>query len=260
MAITWVDGNNGGSSPNAATTVAINATAAGDLIVVAFGVGDSAGANNDLALTGYTEIADLSLTTDTQDVELFVGYKISAGGETSVGPFTALGGTNAANAAVVSVFRGVASAAQGGPLGVATPTTATGIDTASADPPQIATAAGEIVVIAAASGHTGAGSATYTFPTGYTSNFTFVSWDDTNDVLVGLAHKLAPANPENPGVITAATVGTDLNNSWNAATFVLKTAPAATSDAMLRRYRRDDAWIQNRPAPGDWGATQGGYA
>jgi hypothetical protein len=233
MAISFVGSAANSASPNGTFAVTLPVGCeAGDLIVGLFAVGDSPGADNDLAVTGYTEVADLAITTDTNDTEMWVGYRYFVAGDTAMpttGTFTALGGTNASNAACVMVFRGVASAAQGGPF-TTTSTTATGIDTSNADPPSIATTASDWVVIAGSTGHTGGASATYTAPTGYTTDFVQRAHNDTVDVLVGMGYRSTGiSNPEDPGVMTAATIGTASANSWCAVTMALKAGPVAHS-------------------------------
>lgn len=236
MAISFIGSAVGSASPNGTFNVTLpNGCQAGDLILVAFAVGDSPGADNDLAVNGFTEVADQAITTDTNDTEMFVGYRYFVGGDTQVpisGNFTALGGTNASNAAVVMVFRGVASAAQGGPFSTASQV-ATGADSSNADPPQIATVASDCVVIAGASGCSGGTAPAFTAPTNYTTNAVSRGHDDTVDVVVGMAYRLSGfANPENPGAFTAANIGTAANNSWCATTMALKAAPQAFTLAL----------------------------
>jgi hypothetical protein len=233
-AITFV-GSSGvcnSASPNGTFAVTLGGSLqANDLIIGVFGVGDTSGADNDLAVNGYTEVADLSNTADTNDTEAIVAYRYFVGGDTTMpatGTFTALGGTNASNAACVLVFRGVATVAQGGPFSTASQGT-TGQDTSNADPPSIATAAGDCVVIAGATAHTGGATGTLTAPADYTTSAVSRNHDDTVDVLVGLAFRCAGlSNPENPGAWTAANVGTASANSWAAVSMALKEAPAVT--------------------------------
>jgi hypothetical protein len=233
VAISFVQSATAGASPNTQVSIPLTTPSSGDLILVAFGVGDSPGANNDLALAGYTEVVDLAETGDTNDTELWVGYKYSDGTETSIGPFTALGGSNASNVAVAMVFRGVAQAADGGPFDTAASST-TGTGSSDANPPSHnwSGAAGVWTVIAAASAHTGAASALWTFPSGYTTDAAQRAHNDTIDVMVGMGYNSSPADPEDPGVMTASTIGVAADNSWAAATMSLKPAPAggATED------------------------------
>lgn len=223
MPIQFVQSAGNSSSPNAGTTVNISATAPMDLILVAFAIGDNDLADQDIALSGYTEVADLAALGDTNDTQLWVGYKYSPGGETTVGAFTALGGTNASNAAVVMVFRGVAPLAQGGPFDTAANTN-TGQDSSSPDPPSHnwSGEAGVWTVVAGATGHTGGATGALAAPTNYTTNYVSRNHDDTVDVLVGMGYRESPADPEDPGTFTPSNIGTAANNSWCAVTMSLK--------------------------------------
>lgn len=194
-----------------------------DLILVAFAIGDNDLADQDISLTGYTEVSDLAALGDTNDTQLWVGYKYSPGGETAVGPFTALGGTNASNAAVVMVFRGVASLAQGGPFDTAASTN-TGQDSSTPDPPSHnwSGVTGVWTVVAGATGHTGGATGALAGPANYTTNYVSRNHDDTVDVLVGMGYRGSPADPEDPGTFTPSNIGTAANNSWCAVTMSLK--------------------------------------
>jgi hypothetical protein len=199
----------------------------GDLILIAAAVGD----NTNNALAAPTEgsyvnaVGSTLYANDTNDVNLDVFYRYWNGTDTTA-TFAAVGGTNASNVAVCMVFRGVATVAQGGPFST-TPTTDTGIDTSDANPPSIATTTGDCVVIVGATGHTGGAAATYTNPTNYTTNAAMRAHNDTYDALVGMGYRLSGySNPEDPGVFTAATIGTAANNAWAAVTMALKEAPA----------------------------------
>lgn len=236
-AISFVGSACNSASPNATFSVALpGGLQADDFIICAFAVGDSPGADNNLAANGYNELADLANTADTGDIELWVGGRYFVGGDTTcpaTGTFTAIGGTNASNAACVLVFRGVATVADGGPTDTAT-TTDNGQDTSDANPPSINTSgtAGIWTVVVGATAHTGGATATYTAPTGYTTNFDQRAHNDNADVLIGMGYNSGPSDPEDPGTFTAATVGTAADNSWAAATIALKAAPepACTPD------------------------------
>lgn len=230
MAISWIANAVHSSSPTAATTITLptGSMAAGDLILIAALVADTV--NNVLAAPtqgNYTDVVGATLyANDTNDVSLKGFYTYWNGSDTAAS-FGAVGGTNASNVAVCQIFRGVRQAADGGPF-ARTPTTATGIDTSNANPPSIATAAGEAIVIMGATGHTGGDTATYTNPANYTTNPSFRAHNDTIDGLVGMGYRLSGfSNPEDPGVFTAATIGTASENSWAAITMAL--APAATA-------------------------------
>jgi len=247
-AITFLGSSCNSVSPNGTFSVSLSGGSLSgvtlqdnDLIVGMFAVGDDNLADQDIAVTGYTEVHDLASLADTEDTQLWTGYRYFVAGDTQMpttGTFTALGGTNAANAACVMVFRGVATAAQGGPFTTASQP-ATGQDSSNADPASIATVAGNVVVIAGATGHTGGVTATYTAPSGYTTNFAQIAHNDTVDVLIGMGYRTAGlSNPEDPGVMTAATIGTAANNSWAASTMALKEAPASTqAPRSMHQYR-----------------------
>lgn len=224
MAISYVAQAVASSSPNtdAVLTLPTGSMVRGDFMILAAAVADTV--NNALAAPtqgGWTDLVGSTLySNDVNDVNLNVFYKFWNGVETTA-TCTAVGGTNASNVLVCMVFRGVASNG-GGPFS-ATATTATGIDTSNANPPSIATATGDCVVIVGATGHTGGGTATYTNPTNYTTNAAVRAHDDTIDGLVGMGYRLSGySNPEDPGAFTAATVGTATDNAWAAVTIALK--------------------------------------
>lgn len=229
MAISFVGGAVGSASPNATFQVTLpGGTQLNDLVIVTFAVGDTGSTDQNLAVTGYTEVSDL-FANDTNTTDMFVGYAFHNGTDTLVpqaAGFTAVGGTNASNAAVVMVFRGVKLVADGGPFDV-TSTTATGINGGSPDPPSINTsgAAGIWTVIAGATGYAGTGT-TYTAPTNYTTDFTERDHQDTVDVHVAMGYNSAPGDPEDPAAMTiGGGSGTAANNSWCATTMALSPAP-----------------------------------
>jgi hypothetical protein len=194
----------------------------GDLILIAASVADTV--NNALAAPtegGYADVVGSTLyADDVNDVNLNVFWKFHNGTDTTA-TFLDVGGANASNVAVCMVFRGVASGG-GGPFRTAA-TTNTGVSSSNADPPSIATTTGDCVVIVGATGHTGAGTATYTNPTNYTTNAAVRAHNDTIDGLVGMGYRLSGySNPEDPGVFTAATIGTAADNAWAAVTMALK--------------------------------------
>lgn len=225
MAISYVGQAVASSSPtaNASLTLPTGSMALGDFILVAASVADTV--NNALAAPtegGYTDLVGSTLySNDVNDVNLNVFYKFWNGTETTA-TCTNVGGTNASNVLVCMVFRGVASGGAGGPFAT-TATTATGINTSNANPPSIATATGNCVVIVGATGHTGGATATFTNPANYTTNPAVRAHNDTIDGLVGMGYRLSGySNPEDPGVFTAATIGTATDNAWAAVTIALK--------------------------------------
>jgi hypothetical protein len=227
-AISFVGSASNSASPTTDTVVTLpGGMSSNDLIIVAAMVGDTA--NNGLAAPtegGYTRIGSATIyANDVNDVNLDIWYKFHNGTDTTV-TFADVGGTNASNAAVVMVFRGVST---GSPFDT-TVSTASGIDTSNADPPSHdwSGASGVWTVAIGATGHTGGNTATYTAPTGYTTNFVQRAHNDTIDALIGMGYKSSPSDPENPGAFTAATIGTAADNAWAAATISLTEAAAVT--------------------------------
>ena len=225
--ISFIASASNSSSPNAGTTVTLpGGMAAGDFILVGAAVGDTA--DNGLAAPtegSYVRIGTATIySNDVNDVNLDLYYKIHNGSDTTV-TFAAVGGTNASNAAVVMVFRGVDTTT---PLDTTVSTTS-GISSSNADPPSHnwSGAANVWTVAIGATGHTGGASATYTAPTGYTTDFVQQPHNDNSiDVLIGMGYKTSPTDPEDPGAFTAATIGTAADNAWAAATLSLKAATA----------------------------------
>lgn len=235
MAISFIGSSSNSASPTTDTVVTLpGSMATNDLIIAVAVVGDTA--DNGLAAPtegGYTDVLGASdlYSNDVNDCNLDLFYKFHNGTDTTV-TFADAGGANASNAAVVMVFRGVALVVDGGPFDTTT-VTATGINTSNADPPQIdhTGTAGVWTVIAGASGYGSSGGGTYTFPANYTTNAAQRTHNDTVDVIVGMGYNSAPADPENPGAFTAASVGTVADNAWCAVTMALKEGaapPAAT--------------------------------
>jgi hypothetical protein len=239
------------SSPTADTIITLPAgTVLNDLIICAASVADNTDNGLDAPTEGgYTDVLGASdlYSDDVNDVNLDLFYKFHNGTDTTA-TFLDVGGTNASNVVVCMVFRGVATVAQGGPF-TTTTTTATGISTSDADPPSIATVTGDAVVIVGATGHTGGAGATYTNPTNYTTNAAVRAHNDTFDGLVGMGYRLSGySNPENPGVFTAATIGTAADNAWAAITMALKPIPSLTTEyvAPIHEQRAGGVMIGRR--------------
>lgn len=193
-----------------------------DLVIVAYAIGDNDNVNFAMAMVtaGYTEVTD-QFSDDTQDINLGVFRKFMGATPDTSATVDGQGGADAAVAAVCMVFRGVDTTT---PFDVAR-ALANGINTMHPDPPSIDwVTAGVWTVIAGASGHTLGGAATYTFPTGYTTNALDRGSDDTSDATVGMGYRTNPADPEDPGVMTHS--GTDsVSFAWCATTMALRAAP-----------------------------------
>jgi hypothetical protein len=230
VAISFIQGaSNGAANAGPVTVTFDSALTAGDLLLAFHVDGDTAD-NAMPAIVTPTGMADVGTSEQyanaTNDCNSKAWYKYAAGGETSVVFPDTGGGTNDGVSGVIMVFRGVASAAQGGPFSTAIQKT-TGTGSGHANPPQIATAAGDAVVIMGGAAHATAG-VTFTAPTNYTTNAEpGTAGTDTISSGAGMAYRLSGyANPEDPGAFTASA--TAAGDSWNAVTLALKeaTAPA----------------------------------
>ena len=225
MAISFVGSVSGAAADAGAITLdltTIAGLAQNDLVIVAYSICVAADVDVAMTTSGYTEVADL-YSDDTLDSNLGVFRKFMGASPDATAVTTSPGGTQAACAAVAMAFRGVDTST---PLDVAS-TTATGVNTFHPDPPSIDwSTAGTWVVIAGGNGHTLTSGWTYTFPTGYTTNAVNTGIDDNtvgNSTTAGMGYKSAPADPENPGVMTQA--GSDSASfSWAAVTMALRSA------------------------------------
>ena len=233
MAISFVGSAEASAINGGDPSITLPAMLQDDLVIVAGGIGDNDNVNFTMAMVtaGYTKVADL-FADDTQDCNLGVFWKVMGATPDTTAVFDGQGAADAACAAVAFVFRGVDTAT---PMDVTT-TTATAINTMHPNPPSIDFLdASAWTVIAGASGHTLGGAGTYTFPTGYVTNARDVGADDTSDVTVGMGYNIAPADPEDPGVMTHS--GTDdVAFAWCAATLALRVAVVATGQPFLSRF------------------------
>lgn len=229
MAISFQQGASNGAANAGPVTVTFDATpAAGDLILLHHCDGDNTD-NAMPAVSLYTDVgtSELYANGSTQDCNSKTWYKYATGAETNVVCPDTGGGTNDGVSAVVMIFRGVASAAQGGPFSTA-PVTATGTGSPHADNPSIATAAGDVVVIAGSYAQNAA-TGTATAPANYTTNAE-LGTDGTDSIAsrAVMAYRTSGySNPEDPAAWTMTLPAA--GNSWNAVTMALKEAPAVTT-------------------------------
>lgn len=225
MAISFVGSASGSSSPNADTTITLPTLAIGDLILVAAMVADTV--ENHLAEptgggAGSYSLLGSNYANDVNDTNFDIFFKFAVAGDSGATiTFADVGGANASNAAVCMVFRGISI---GDPF-AGGDTTASGISSSSADPPSLdhENPSGVWVVAIGATAHTGGNTATFTAPTGYTTDFVQRAHNDTIDALIGMGYRSSGvSDPEDPGVFTPATIGTAADNSWCAATLALR--------------------------------------
>lgn len=219
MAISFIGSASASAINGGDATITLPSSQSGDLVVVAYAVGDNDNVDFNMGMTtaGYTEVADLH-ADDTQDCDLGVYWKVMGGTPDTTAVCSGFGGTDAAVAAVACVFRGVDN---GTPMDV-TPTTATGINSNIPDPPSIDhnNPSGVWTIAIGAFGHTSGNAVTTTAPTSYTNKID-KSEDDTSDVTVAMASFSTPSDPENPAVFTPS-IADNIAHSWCACTIALR--------------------------------------
>lgn len=187
---------------------------AGDLVVIAYGIGTGTSRNPAISITGYTEIAEL-FVADTNSTDLEVAYKFM--GTTPDTQFTrsATGNTSDTGALIVHVWRNVDPTV---PFDVSA-TTITAANTAVPDPAAITPInTNSVILVAAAAGHA---DGTDTFTAGYLSNFRTVGGNGTFDVTVGMGSVAWTSGAYNPAAWTT-TIAASTNNSYAAVTMALR--------------------------------------
>lgn len=228
MAISFQQGMANGAPNAGPVTTTFDATPAADDLILVYYVCASASDKAPVLTTGsYIDVSDPSSSEQyangTSDTNARGWYKYSDGTETNVVGADMVGTADGVSL-VAMVFRGVATAAQGGPFStapvLATPNTTNG----NLDPAQIATAAGDAVVLMV--GAAAAIIGTFTAPANYTTNAELgVAGVDTFDAMAAMAYRLDPANPENP----AAWAMSGTSHSSTGITLALKAAPEAVA-------------------------------
>lgn len=159
-----------------------SAAAAGDLVVVYYGVGSTV-ARTLTITTGYTSVASLTIS-DTYDANLVVAYKFMGATPDTTVTVSATGATADSGAVALQVWRYVDSVF---PID-ATSTTATSTNTVLVNPPAITPATAGALIIAGGAGAHARGVATYS--SSDLSNFiTRGGIDNTNDVTVGMGSR-----------------------------------------------------------------------
>lgn len=237
---------NGGSVTVTLSNVTPGTVTTGDLILALPGCGDTVN-NSPLSMTtaGYTSIISCG-GSSTISSGATAYYKFHNGTDTNV-VMAAVGGTDAANGLVVMVFRGVKAVADGGPTDGST-AVAAGVTNGLPDPPSFdhSNGSGIWMIVAAVAGHSTGAAATFTFPTGYTTNAAQVAANDTSDVTVGLGYRDSGfSDPENPAAFGHS--GAAASRGAGAAMFALAPAPTATGPGFSgwnreRIHRATDLW------------------
>ncbi len=213
----------GSNGANFAVTLSgISGLAEGDLVIVAFAMGENINVNMRALVTspGWTYVTDL-YSDDTQDTNLAVYAKFMGATPDASVTLTGTSILTTANSAVAMAFSGVDRTR---PFDV-TPTTATGIDTVLANPPAIIpVTTGAAVVAIGGGGHLNGSAVTYGGPANYTTNFVTLAANDTNDSVVGMGYNLSPTiggGGEDPGAFTYSTTDS-VNYSWAAVSIALR--------------------------------------
>ena len=169
MAISFQQGASNGAANAGPVTVTLDATPAVDDLIwcsTSMEIRPTMRCRNH-GLHGCRDIGAVR-ERHVERLQLKAWYKYAAGTETERCLSDTGGGTNDGVSAVVMSLPSVASVAQGEPFSTAIQK-ATGTGSAHADPPQIATAAGDVVVIMGGAAHATAGVA-FTAPANYTTN------------------------------------------------------------------------------------------
>lgn len=207
-----------------------SSAAAGDLVIVYYGVGYASGAIvGTVSTAGYTQVALLT-ATDTASAQLSVAYKrMGSTPDTTVGlnaPNNS--GANATGAVVVHVWRGVDSVL---PFSTAA-TTDTGTNSVLCNPPSITPVTdGAVIVSGGAGGHNVNTGIAYTYSSSDLSNFVTVGsafGGSTRQATVGVGSKAWTSGAFDPAAFTFS--GTDsANYCWCAVTMAL--LPAQTNQS-----------------------------
>lgn len=230
MAISFI-GRISSGQPNAgAVTLTLpGGMAVDDLILVMHCDGDTTdNAMPTPTTAGYTDVGASEQYADgsTNDSNSRGWYKYHNGTDTNCVLASPGGGTNSGTSGALIVFRGVATAAQGGPFSTAA-VKATGTGNANPDNPSIATTTDDAVVLMVSVAMALAG--TFTAPTNYTSNAELgTAGADTVDGKAAMAYRLSGySNPEDPAAWACS--GSGAGDAWTAITLALKVAPAAVA-------------------------------
>lgn len=187
----------------------------GDVAIVYFGTG--ATSDNDLVVSGYTEVAEL-YANSTFDSNLVVAYRVI--NIFSLGSVVLTGGSrNTANAGAVAiqVWRGVDTTT---PLDV-TRTTSTNTSSVLANPPAITPITSGAIIVSGGAGAHNVGAET--FASSDLTSFQTVGGADTNDVTIGLGYHAWTYDSFDPTQFTFS--GTD-STSFSSASVTLALRPA----------------------------------
>ena len=207
----------------------------GDLILVAYAIGSTTDVNVSISMNNSTDVVELVdlYANDTVDTNLGVYWAIA--GVTPPTTITAGGTGSTANAGAlaVHVWRDIDTTT---PMDD-TRTTATGTNSASANPPAISTATENAVVIAI--GASGNDNETTPFTQGGDlSNFISIGGSDTEDATVGMG-SIATTTPTTVDP-AAFSISTSISYSWAAATVALR--PKLVDIPIYGNFKNSGIW------------------
>jgi len=260
-AISFVDSCANSAIDGGDVTLTLPSMQQNDLVIVSYAIGGfSADHNMAMVTSGYTEVADI-YASDIHKLNLGVYWKVMGATPDTTAVVDGTGGESDPVAAVCMVFRGVDTAT---PMDV-TPATATGIDSADPNPPSINhnNPSGVWTVIAGGSSHQN-GTASYTFPTGYTTNARNVNADETGaDGAAGMGYRSSGVtDPEDPAAMDLNAGSSD--DGWGATTIALRpqtnSAPTVTTTAGASATRDTASVAGNITATGGVDPTTRGFA
>lgn len=229
-----MSGGRAGSTSTSSVTYSLsggsNSTPqAGDLVIVTVEV-STQGRNPACAVTAPGtwggNLGLLHTTSTTYDTSLDVSWKFMGGTPDTTFTLPSTGNIADAQSYTVQVWRGVDTT----DLFDVTPAYATGTATGRPNPNYILPQTSGAYVLICAGGAAATG-ATYTAPTGYTTNFLTNTTADTNDSMVGSGYMAWTSNQENPAAYTGGTTGA--NDSWCAYTIALRPTVTATDASIL---------------------------
>lgn len=191
--------------------------AAGDFVVIYYGVGNS---DSTIEISGYTSVVSPIKVSKSQNVTLYVVYKrMGATPDTS---FTILNGTNdilTAGAVAVQVWRNVNSV---NIFDVGTSSTSTS-NSCIVNPPAITpTSARTLIIAGGAGGHS---QGTHTYTSSDLSNFLTAGGNDNNDVTVGMGSYAWTSGTFDPAVFGFTSTSTT-SFTFAAVTFALRAESA----------------------------------
>jgi hypothetical protein len=224
----------------------------GDLVIIAVATGSSAQRSQAVTgFAGYTQIASL-YSNDTEDTNLWVGYKIMGPTPDTTVTIPASGSIDDAQTVAIQVWRNVIFDVV---------VTTTGIDTVLADPPSITTTTGNnVVLVIGAGGHS---DGTQTYAASYADNFLTIGSDDINDSTIGFGSVNRPtAGAYDPAAFTFS--GSDLGQfSFAAVTIALQ--PSTNINALTYGnntfvYAGDGGVLATSPDGTTWTTRTSGTA